>query len=68
MLRINPEERLSADACLIKGFDLGLFDGHPLDSGSATLTRQTTLQGEVSDDDSSTTILLGALWDTKEES
>ena len=68
MLRMKPEERLSADACLIKGCDLGLFDGHSLDSGSATPTRQTALQGEVSDDDGSTTILLGALWDTEEES
>jgi len=68
MLRIKPEERLSADACLMKGCDLGLFDGHPLDSGIATPTRQTALQGEFSDDDGSTTILLGALWDTKEES
>jgi len=64
MLRMAPEERLSASACLKKGCDLRLFDGHSLDSGSATPTRQTVAQGENSDDDGSTTILLGALWDT----
>lgn len=68
MLRMRPEERLSAGACLTKGCDLGLFDGHSVDSGSATTTRQTALQGETSDDDGSTTILLGALWDTEEKS
>jgi len=68
MLRMKSEDRLSAGACLTKGCDLGLSDGHSLDSGSATSTRQTTLQGEISDDDGSTTILLGALWEAKEES
>jgi len=67
MLRMRPEERLSAGACLTKGCDLGLFDGHSVDSGSATPTRHTAPQGEISDDDGSTTILLGALWDTEEE-
>ena len=66
LLRIKPEERLSARACLAKGHDLRLFDGHPLDSGNATPTRQTALQGETSDDDGSTTIILGALWDAEE--
>lgn len=65
MLRFNPEERLSAGACLKKGYDLALFKDHPLDSGSATSTRQTALQGEISDDDDSTTIVLGALWATE---
>lgn len=65
---MRPEERLSAGACFTKGCDLGLFDGHSLDSGSVTPTRQTALQGGISDDDGSTTILLGALWDTKESS
>ena len=68
MLRMRPEERLSAGACLTKGSNLGLFNGYSLNSGSATPTRQTALQGEISDDDGSTTILLGALWDTEEES
>ena len=67
ILRIRPEERLSASACLTKGCDLQLFDGHSLDSGSTTLIRQTAAQGEMSDDDGSTTILLGALWDTEGE-
>ena len=67
MLRMRPEERLSAGACLTKGCDLGLFDGHSVDSGSATPTRHTAPQGEISDDDGSTTVLLGALWDTEEE-
>ena len=30
MLRMRPEERLSADARLTKGCDLGLFDGQSL--------------------------------------
>jgi len=68
MLRMRPEERLSADVCLAKGCALGLFDGQSLDLGVATPTRQTALQGAISDDDGSTTILLGALWDTEEES
>lgn len=63
MLRIIPEERLSASACLTKGCDVGLFDSHSVDSGSAT-PRQTALQGKNGDDDGSTTILLGALGDT----
>lgn len=67
MLRMTPEERLSASACLKKGCDLRLFDGHSLNSGSATPTRRTAAQGENSDDDGSTTILLGALWDTQRE-
>ena len=65
MLRMKPEERLSAGAYLMKGYDLKLFDGHSLDSGSATPTQQTALQGEISDNDGSTTILLGALWESR---
>ena len=68
MLRLGPEERLSADACLAKGYELGLFHGHSHDSGTATPTQRTVLQGGTSDDDGSTTILLGALWDTEEGS
>ncbi|KAL8816167.1 MAG: hypothetical protein Q9223_004776 [Gallowayella weberi] len=68
MLRMRPEERLSADACLTKGYELGLFHGHSHDYGTATPTQRTALQGETSDDDGSTTILLGALWDTEESS
>ena len=68
MLRMTPEERLSASACLTKGCNLRLFDGGSLDSGNATPTLQTAAQGDNSDDDGSTTILLGALWDTEQES
>lgn len=64
MLRMRPEERFSAGVCLTKGYDLRLFNGHSLDLGNATPTRQTDLQGELSDDDGSTTILLGALWES----
>lgn len=67
MLRKTPEERLSASACLTKGYDVGLFDGHYVDSGSVT-PRQTVLQGKIGDDNGSTTILLDALWDTVGES
>ena len=38
---MKPEERLSTDTYLIKGYDLGLFVGYSLDLGSAILTRQT---------------------------
>ncbi|KAL9029909.1 MAG: hypothetical protein Q9196_001912 [Gyalolechia fulgens] len=58
---IKPEERLSADACLAKGYDLGLFHDHSRDSGSATPTQQTALQGKSSDDDGTITIRLDAL-------
>ena len=68
MLRMRLEERLSAGACFTKGCDLGLLDGHSLGSGSVTPTQQTALQSGISDDDGSTTILLDALWDTKESS
>jgi len=68
MLRMRPEERLSADVCLTKGCDLGIFDDQSLNLGNATPTRQTALQGAISDGDGSTTIVLGALWDTEEES
>lgn len=68
MLRMKPEERFSADACLAEGYDLGLFHGHSHTCGSATPTQQRTLQGENNDDDGSTSILLGALWDPEESS
>ena len=68
MLRMKPEERLSAGACLTKGYNLQLFDGHPLDSGNATPKWRTAGYGDLGDDDDdddgSTTILLGALWAT----
>ena len=67
MLRITPEERLSASSCLTIGYHAGLFDGHFAGLGSAT-PRQTALQGEIGDDDGSTTILVSALWDTVGES
>jgi len=62
------EERLSANVCLAKECALELFDDQSLDLEIATLTRQTTLQNAISDDDDFITILLGALWDTEEES
>lgn len=68
MLQMTPEERLSVSTCLMKGCNLQLFDGCSLNSGSATPTRQMAVQGEVSDDNNSTTILLGALWDMQRES
>ncbi|KAI4228462.1 MAG: hypothetical protein L6R40_008127 [Gallowayella cf. fulva] len=68
MLRMRPEERLSTDACLARGYDLKLFHGHSHACGSATprdTNKQRTLQDENNDDDGSTTILLRALWDTE---
>ncbi|KAL8935150.1 MAG: hypothetical protein Q9211_004856 [Gyalolechia sp. 1 TL-2023] len=49
---IKPKERLSVDACLAKGYDLGLFYDHSRDSGSAT---------PIYDDDGTITIRLDAL-------
>ena len=66
MLKMEPDERLSAGQCLEKGHHLGLFNGHTFNSGSVTPTPQTALQGEISDDEGSTTIILGALWGTSE--
>ncbi|KAF7502518.1 hypothetical protein GJ744_005639 [Endocarpon pusillum] len=67
MLRMRPEEWLSAGACLTKRCNLGLFDAQFPNSGSATPTQQAALQSEISDDDGSTAILIDALWDTEEE-
>ncbi|KAI9777559.1 MAG: hypothetical protein M1816_004702 [Peltula sp. TS41687] len=66
MLRIRPEERLCAGACLKKGYDLRVFDHHYFDSGRSTPTRQTVLQGELRDGHSFATVILGPLWDPKE--
>ena len=66
MIRIIPQERLSASTCLTKGYHVGLFNGHSIDSGSA-ISRQTALQGKIGDDDGSTTIILGTLRDRVEE-
>ena len=69
MLRMKPEERLSAGACLTKGCSLQLFDSHPLDSGNVTPKWRMAGHGDSGDDDDdgSTTILLGALWGTDGE-
>ncbi|KAL8801322.1 MAG: hypothetical protein Q9182_004528 [Xanthomendoza sp. 2 TL-2023] len=64
LLRIEPEERLCADACLARGFDLGLFHGHSHGRGSATPIPQRTLEDENDDDDGSTTIHLADLRET----
>lgn len=66
ILRMRPEDRLSADACLAEGYKLGLFHGHSHKSGTATPTQQTALRGELSNGDGSPTILLDTLWDTEE--
>ncbi|KAI9675746.1 MAG: hypothetical protein M1817_001113 [Caeruleum heppii] len=69
MLRMRPEERLSAGACVTKGYDLQLFAGQPLDSGSATPTPRTSKRHEIGNDDDddngSTTTVLGKLWDAE---
>ena len=63
MLRITPKERLSASACLTKGYQVGLFDDHFAGSRSA-IPRQTALQGDIGDDDGSITIIMSAIWGT----
>jgi serine/threonine protein kinase len=63
MLRIDPEKRHPADECLKKGYNLRLFyDDRTFDTGSATPTQQTAQQGDISDDDGATTIILENLW------
>lgn len=66
MLRMRSAERLSAGACLTKGYDLGLFCGYSPDFGSVTPTQRMALPSSINDDDDSTTIILDALWDTEE--
>jgi hypothetical protein len=63
MLQIESEDRLPASECVN---DMGLFDGYAIDTRGATLTQQTVLQDEISDDDGSTAIILGALWGSPE--
>lgn len=64
MLRIKAEERLSANDCLTRGYDLGLFDRYVIESGTATPTQRTVQEAEIGSIDGSTTILAGALWGT----
>ena len=66
MLRIAPNERLSACDCLMLGHHMGLFRDHLLGSGSATPRPKSAGQGEVGEVDSSTTIILHALWSTND--
>lgn len=69
MLRMEAEERFSAGECLKRGYHLGLFDRDPFDTVNATPTQQTVLQGGIGDDDDgSSTIILGVLWATEENS
>ena len=67
VLRIKPEDRLSASACLTKGYNLRLFDDHSRNSGNATPKWRMVEYDDSSDNDDngdgSTTILLGGLWD-----
>jgi hypothetical protein len=63
MLQIESEDRLPASECVN---DMGLFDGYAIDTRGATLTQQTVLQDEISDDDGSPAIILGALWGSPE--
>ncbi|KAI9772280.1 MAG: hypothetical protein M1840_001029 [Geoglossum simile] len=64
ILKMDPNERLSAGQCLKEANDLRLYDSDAF--GSTTPIRQTTQQGEIIDDDNSTTIRLGSLWDPEE--
>ncbi len=67
ILQIRSEERLSANICLTKECDLELFDGQSSNLKVATPKRQTAVQNAISDNDSSITILLDALWTTERE-
>ena len=63
---MKDEERLYANACLTQSYDLGLFDGYTIESGTTTPTQHPVQQGEINRDDGS--ILMGALWSTGETS
>ncbi|KAI9778186.1 MAG: hypothetical protein M1816_004238 [Peltula sp. TS41687] len=65
MLRMEPRERLSADACLRKAYDLGLFDNPSVPPGGATLTQQTTLESSAGNEEGSPPIIVGAIWDAE---
>ncbi|WEW61592.1 hypothetical protein PRK78_007083 [Emydomyces testavorans] len=62
MLRLEPDKRLSADACLEKGYSLGLFCDDAVNSGSATPTQQTVLDGGVENNDASRITVLHRPW------
>ena len=66
ILKMNPKERLSAGQCLKRANDPKLSDSRTF--GSATPILQTAPLSEVSHDNVSTTIILGALLNPAEAS
>lgn len=66
ILRIKPKEQLPIATYLKKGYNLGLFNSYLFNLESTTLIQQTALQGEISNNNSSTTIVLGPIQGTKE--
>ena len=66
MLHEEATRRLSAGACLTQGYDLCLFYEQGIEKGTATPMQGTLSEPKIDRDNSSTTILLGALWGADE--
>ena len=62
MLRMEPQARLSADACLKKGHELGVFEKSSMSSGCATPTRTKPPASAVRNEEETPTIIEGPLW------
>ncbi|KAI9826027.1 MAG: hypothetical protein M1826_006825 [Phylliscum demangeonii] len=67
LIQMAPHKRLSANACLIRGYQTGLFGGQSDGSGSATPRPKPTVLGGASNDQSITTIW-GNLWNQDDAS
>ncbi|KAI4287891.1 MAG: hypothetical protein L6R35_002852, partial [Caloplaca aegaea] len=68
MLRVIAEERLSASGCLLRGYEVELFDPVAIESKSATPSQGTVSQANTDSDSGSSTILLGTLGGASEAS
>lgn len=63
MLRMKAQERLSADACLTKGFELRLFDESSAGSRGTTPTRTRAPARRAQTEEETPTIIVGSLSD-----
>ena len=68
LIRMEASQRHSAGQCLEKASAMKLFDNLISDSGNIPANQQTAVNNIMSDNDSSTTIILGALWGAQETS
>ena len=63
MLRMQPQGRLSASACLRKGYELGIFNESFTRSRHATPTQTKPPAGVVRHEEETPTVIVDALWD-----